>query len=196
MARLVPVILAALWITGLAGCATRIVPPAGVADPVTVYIADYGRHGTLLLPRGSGLAEYGFGHWRWFALGEDWLAKGPQVLLVPGRATLARREIPPEFAEGLRAEDLGALTLQSLSVESGRADWLLSRLDTRFDCRRGSLVHNQEYGLDFVPDPEPYWVLNSCNTKLGEWLGELGCTVRGSAMTADFRVRAPGARVD
>lgn len=182
---------------GLGGCATVVAPPAEVCEPVTIYLADYGRHGTLLLPREEGgLAEYGFGHWRWFALGDNWLAKGPIVLLIPGRATLARREVPREFAADVSAADLGAQRVKALEVENVRAAWLLSNLDTRFDARRGGLVHNHEYGLDFVPSPEPYWAFNSCNTKLGEWLRELGCGIEGSAMTAGFFVRAGDQRTD
>jgi hypothetical protein len=51
------------------GCTTTIVPPRAPADPVSVYVTDYGRHSSILLPDPRGhLTEYAFGDWNWFAL--------------------------------------------------------------------------------------------------------------------------------
>src|SRR5437763_2604598 len=36
------------------GCGGTIVPPASPAHPVTVYVADYGRHSTLIMPTDDG----------------------------------------------------------------------------------------------------------------------------------------------
>ena len=53
------------------GCATRVVPPRAIVSPVTVYIADYGRHSSLILPTDTGcLAEYAYGDWRFYALNQ------------------------------------------------------------------------------------------------------------------------------
>jgi hypothetical protein len=174
-----------------AGCTTTIIPPREPPDPVTIYLADYGRHATILLPRDEGLAEYGYGHWRWFALGDAWLAKGPIILLIPGQSTLARRELPPfESQEHLQAH-LRALSLTPLDVSAGDAALLLSRLDTRFDARRAGMIHNPRHGLDFVPEPSAYWLGHNCNTEVARWLTSLGCEIRGPALTSDFRVVPP-----
>src|SRR5689334_13559900 len=51
------------------GCGGTITPPRAVRDPVPVYVADYGRHATLLLPvEDGGLEEFAFGDWRWLAM--------------------------------------------------------------------------------------------------------------------------------
>src|SRR2546423_386491 len=60
--------LFALLTLFLSGCGGTITPPAQVRQPVNVYVTDYGRHSTLLLPtENGGLVEFAFGEWGWLA---------------------------------------------------------------------------------------------------------------------------------
>ena len=53
----------------LSSCAWRVVPPAKVAEPVPVYLSEYGRHTRLALPDDStAFFEYGFGEWNFYGL--------------------------------------------------------------------------------------------------------------------------------
>jgi len=50
------------------GCTSTVIPPKRVTDPAAVFLTDYGRHSSLLLPDREGrLVEYAFGDWDWFA---------------------------------------------------------------------------------------------------------------------------------
>src|SRR3954465_6678501 len=54
------------------GCSARIVPPAHVGDPVPVFVADYGRHSSILIPDDDGkLLEFAWGDYEWFAVNHN-----------------------------------------------------------------------------------------------------------------------------
>src|SRR4051794_37158104 len=61
-------VFVALLRPGVTGCGGPVRPPANVRDPVPIYVTDYGRHSTLLLPTDDGrLEEFAFGDWDWLA---------------------------------------------------------------------------------------------------------------------------------
>jgi hypothetical protein len=63
--KILPIFLAVL----LPGCAWTVRAPSNVADPVPVWITEYGRHCRVALPTGpSKFTEYGFGEWHFYAL--------------------------------------------------------------------------------------------------------------------------------
>ena len=189
-ARRMEVMCAAALIP-LAGCTIRVIPPADVRDPVSVFIADLGYHSSLLLPRPSGeIAEYAYGEWLWFAKNEDqWYRLFP-VLCCPTRGALGRRNLDgPAEADAIRVR-LGPEKLYRLEVERSAVAALLKRLDERFDSRADSRLHNPVVGLDFVHDPQQFCLLRTCNAKVAEWLRELGCAVHGIALDARFVVKA------
>ena len=66
-----PATVAAALMSG--GCTVTIRPPLAPIDPVELFIIDYGRHSSLLIPDpdGSGLIEFAYGDWNWFALAKD-----------------------------------------------------------------------------------------------------------------------------
>jgi hypothetical protein len=174
------------------GCAT-VVPPPDPAAPVMVYIADYGRHTSLLVPRPEGgLIEYAYGEWAWFAQGDDRLIRAPGVLLGPNEGTLGRRELPE--AHGADPQSLtGAVRTIAVPVEADDAAALAARLQARFDAGRDTMVYNLALDMEFIRDPEPYSLSNNSNVATADWLRELGCRIQGPALLSGFRIHAPPA---
>src|SRR4051812_31909619 len=90
------VLIAMLMLLSLfqTGCATTVIPPARPYDPVTVYLTDYGRHSSVIIPSPQGgYDEWAFGDWEFFALGhtQTWIAI--RAMLHSPQATLGRRHI-------------------------------------------------------------------------------------------------------
>src|SRR4051812_19057915 len=91
------VLIAMLMLLSLfqTGCATKVIPPGRPNDPVTVYLTDYGRHSSVIVPsiKGHGYDEWSFGDWEFFALGHTqwWIAI--RAMLHSPQATLGRRHI-------------------------------------------------------------------------------------------------------
>jgi hypothetical protein len=177
----------------LGGCCSVVTPPAIVADPTPVYVLDYGRHSSLVLPNaeGLGLVEFAYGEWEWFARGNDPWYRVPRVLFLPGEGTLGRRELPPTAGAGALRESTRVEEVLEVRVERARVSELEARLEERHRSAEGAVVHNPETGLDFVHDDDRYWILHECNAAVVEWLRELGASVRGRSVVACFEVRSP-----
>ena len=91
---IVRLLLLIITTTGAGGCATTIVPPPHPVEPVPVFITDYGRHSSLLLPHpGGGFTEYAFGDWNWFALKRTTSGDALQALFFSPASTLGRRQL-------------------------------------------------------------------------------------------------------
>lgn len=179
------------------GCAVRVTPPANLADPVRVFIADYGRHASLILPRnGTTLVEFAYGEWGWFALGRQGWYRAIPAIAMPTPGTLGMRNLhiapdPTELAAALPCEQVC-----TLRVERAAAGRLRGRLDAAFARYADRAVYNRDLNMHFVPYPLPYCLFCQCNSVLAQWLRELGCRVRGTALLADFRVEQPAATHD
>jgi hypothetical protein len=52
-------------------------------------------------------------------------------------------------------------------------------------------VVNPTHMMAFMPAAPRYWVFNTCNRAVADWLVDLGCEVEGWAVVADFRLAAP-----
>lgn len=178
----------------LAGCATIVIPPANPVDPVPVFIADYGKHSSLVFPAEDGrLVEFGYGQFDWYALEKDEWWRVPGLLFVPQQGTLCREEWAGPATEA--GVDKGRRWLEEiLRVDVARADEerVLARLEARFAAGASNKVRNPNYRLWFVFDDDLYWVGHSCNAAVADWLEELGCTVPARTVTANYRVLAPG----
>lgn len=174
-------------------CAYRVTPPANPQFPTTVFIADYGDHASLVLPRGQERwAEYAYGEWEWFARGNDAWHRGIPVMLGSGGALGTRRiECAPEHLS-----DAFPPGTQFLSVQVARAatERLLTRLDARFAAAERDTHFNRGSAMNFVPDPQRYSLGHHCNTAVADWLIELGCEVRKGGLSAEFEVAASGGR--
>lgn len=192
------------------GCATSVALPHNVEDPVAVYIVDYGRHSSLLLPVvGSQsemdllgrvvLREYAFGDWVYYAQNEDSICNGIRALLWKTEGTIGRRDLEglgpsvdeaPIEAEGRIQRTLGVERVIGLAVERVYVESLLFRLDKRFDAGRmsHSSLYNPRADMDFVPDARSYSVLRHCNHEVREWLVELGVEAKGAPIISEYRI--------
>ncbi|MCG3128447.1 MAG: hypothetical protein CHACPFDD_03336 [Phycisphaerae bacterium] len=179
-----------------AGCTIHVTPPAALNEPAEVYLADYGRHSSLILPRQTGrLVEYAYGEWEWFAMGHTESTRIIPVLCWPTPGTLGRREIARLDAPDRLRAAIGVERILALRVEAEQCQKLLRRLDERFAAgEKQRSVYSTDTRLEFVPDPAPYWIFSDCNTMVADWLRELGCDVRGGGAAADFEVRSREAR--
>jgi hypothetical protein len=178
------------WLLWFCGCAVYVCPPEAPREPVTVYIVDYGRHSSLVLPDTSEntLVEYAYGDWDWFALGRNkWYDVFP-TLFLPTRGTLGRRSLRmgPEFRDLRRL--IWCERVHEIAVESRAARTLILGLHGEFERHRESLHFKSVYALDFVHSDRAFHVFHNCNHAVAEWLRDLGCEVRGVALYANFEV--------
>lgn len=155
----------------LVGCGgVRVSRATSVGDPVRAFVADYGRHASLILPGdemlggpsvdsatevsadvalgGVGMWEYSFGDWTFYAKDEDSILNGAFAVLVPTRGTLGRRRLPPAATEAeLRAVfDVHLEKVLVFDVERENARRLLEGLHARYEDGRG-------YGVELGFDP-------------------------------------------
>lgn len=212
-------LLVAVVVVGLAGCAMRVDPPVGVHEPTTVYLADYGYHASVLLPRDDGmLSEFAFGQWEWFALNHCEWYHALGIALLPSPGTLGTRIVAPPRdetavtrpatgprpcgvcgqcpadAQHARNEFAAALWAQevfALRVERSRAAALRDRLQAEYDAARETEVYNPQVRLTLVRTKKVYWHHQNCNSVVGVWLEALGCRVTGGRSFAVFEVFAP-----
>lgn len=174
----------------MAGCATPVYRPAAPVDPVTVYLADYGRHSSLLLPvNGGRLVEYTYGDWEFYALNKARWDLGVFKLFCTGRACLGRRFVPAVADGELLRRSLGARRLMDLKVERARMEALRDELAGRFHRQAQTMIYSAVHDTHFVMDDSRYWLLNTCNNETARWLRALGCRVPGLPVLSDFRVK-------
>ncbi len=145
----------------LTACALRVTPPVNLEAPCTIFIADHGRHSSLLLPRANGrIAEFAYGEWQWFALGNDqWYRVGP-VMLWPTAGTLGTREFDGPAEIDVIRKQITAQRVHELRVEQDLAAALLARLDERVSEGADESVFNSELAMTFVPHADSYCMIH------------------------------------
>ncbi|MCC6671598.1 MAG: DUF2459 domain-containing protein [Planctomycetes bacterium] len=187
-----------LWIAGLLLAASALVlafwntatvrPPAAPEEPVSVFLIRDALHRGLLFPQpGAGHVEFGFGEWRWYALGQDQWYRAFPTVLWPTPGTLSRRTIAARDAAGLRAT-LHWATFQELRVARAAVERLRDTLEREFHARRVQAISRPEYDMTFVPWPREYWMFHNCCDALAAWLRELGCAVSWVPVTMELEV--------
>lgn len=170
------------------GCAWRVIPPAGVEEPVAVHLTDYGRHTRLALPMDEDtMHEYGFGEWHYYGLENRGFFSTLRAVSGFGKATLAFRPLPRD--EDLFSLYVGGRRTVTLFVEKERVRELRESLETRWYERRDERIHRERENLHFVPVDDRYHLFRNSNHKTAEWLSELGFEVRGFPILSNFRVR-------
>lgn len=169
-----------LSIVLLKGCTSTVVAPSNVQEPVSVYIVDYGRHPSLVLPRSEALlVEYSYGEWEWYAMNRTGFFDVFRALLISSPAALGRREIVQDHDEDEWWDQVPAVNLHRVTVERALADDLVQRLDDQWNANRDTAVFNQLRDLHLVRHPQRYHAFTNSNIQLGKWLEDLDCTVRG-----------------
>lgn len=178
----------------ITGCAYRVTPPATVERPVSVTLLDMGRHSEVIFPREDATAtRYAFGEWEWFALGHDNPLRALN-LVAPQVGTLGREDLPDQAA--IDAATATAEQSWTLSLEADKVARVRDELDRAFDeGAKERVVEHPEFNLTFVPvryNEHLYLLIgNNCNDATARWLREMGCLVKGTATTANFRVNPP-----
>lgn len=181
------VVLLALLITG---CSARIIPPPHPADPTPVFVTDYGRHSSLILPDGAGdLTEFAYGDWDWFAVNKNKWYNAVGALFWSEGATLGFRTIDAGPTRSDLTQVVGCKSMLRFNAERSKVESLRLKLAARLDSRLDSMVYNPVSGFNFVRDEEHYSLWHNCNHLTAEWLRELGCRIEGNAQTSAFRLR-------
>ncbi len=192
--RLLVLVVAALT---AGGCVNRVTGPGELVAPVTVYVADHGKHSSLLLPA-SGPAlpgeprffQYAYGDWHCYALNNNAWHDYLRAAFLSGGSALGREPVladePAEIARVVKAR------LTPLRVERSDADWLRRRLDAAFARRADEAIDNRWVSMTLVPYDGPnarYSLLNQCNHTTSRWLRELNVASPRAVLWSRFELR-------
>ena len=175
---------------GTPGCTTTIRPPTNPENPVSVFVIDYGRHSSLVLPRDDdqGLREYAYGDWNWYALARDGIFDVFPTLFLSTQGTLGRLDWHIEPKKESVDRYILCEEVLEIPVSRNDAQALLAELDARYESHLDTQIESDLYHLFFVHHDEPYHVFNSCNLVMVRWLKSLGCKIDGYPILADFRI--------
>ena len=183
--KILTVLLAVL----LPGCAWTVRAPSNLADPVPVWITEYGRHCRVALPSGpSKFTEYGFGEWHFYALEDRGILSTLRAATGFGSGAFSRRELPPAPNGTIGPRQTGGTRSESVQIERSKADALRRELDARWQGNRGDVRIRQWDGVPVSRDPASYNLFDNSNHATARWLKQLGCEIRGVPLMANFRV--------
>ena len=175
------------WVAG--GCVNTIAPGPRTGDDVPVFVTDYGRHSSLILPDPAGhWNEYAFGDFNWFALSRTRSTDAARAMLWSAGATLGRRQLELIDDPTAVASDTTAWKVIRLQAPRSKVHALIRTLDEAFFARHDTVTYNPASAMWFVRSDERYHAFHNCNHLTARWLRRLGCTVRGSAMFSRFVV--------
>lgn len=181
-----------LFLGGLGGCSWNVAPPPPPQRPMDVYLADYGRHTSIILPTGDGdLVEYAFGDWRHFALAQKQWYVGLQALFCSRGASLERRAVKSPGADDLLRQRLRAVQLVRFQAEPEKVAALAARLQTRYDRHADTAIFSERDDAYYARDDVHYSLWHNCNAETAQWLRELGCKVDGWPVVSNFRLKEP-----
>jgi hypothetical protein len=176
-----------------AGCVTTTIhPPPATGDDVPVFVTDYGRHSSLIIPAKEGhYNEYAFGDFRWFALSQTRGSDAARAMIWSAGSTLGRRQLELKHDDPAAvASDTTAWKVIRFEAPRGKVQKLIDRLDAEYFARHDTATYNPSSAMWFVRSREPYNALHNCNHLTARWLRQLGCDVRGFAMFSKFRLGA------
>jgi len=174
---------------GLSSCAWRVVPPADVAQPVPVFLSEYGHHTRLALPHDStAFFEYGFGEWNFYGLEKEGVFSAIRAISGLGAGALSRRQLPYTLKEADFVQAAGGRRSARLWVERSLADRLRGELENRWRSNADSVVVRTWDQISVSRDPATYHLFGNSNQAVAKWLERLGCRVRGYPITSNFEV--------
>ena len=133
-----------------------------------------------MLPLNEGLVRYSWGDRNYYALGDTSVLSGLRALFLKTPAVFGRQFLANTY-------DLDTALMQlrvpvhnviTIHVEADAVEKLSARLERRFSDA-SEIVHNPDYGVDFVPSPYPSTLGKNSNQRIGAWLSELGCRIDG-----------------
>ncbi len=170
----------------------HVTPPAVCVDPVTVVLADYGHHASVVLPRIDGQSvEFAFGQWEWFAKGNESSGNALRLVAWPSEGTLATRVIPADASVAGLQGVMPVKSLQELHVERSSAAALRESLQAEYDAARATETYRPAAGLSFVKARRDYSIAHTCNHAVVEWLIRLGCDVWAPLPGSQAIIHAP-----
>ena len=188
------VVLAVLGLLVMgSGCTSYIAPPAAGQRWASVYLADYGKHTSVLFIDQGKLTEYAFGDFNWFALNKNSPVDGIIALLFSPGSGLGRRQMEIPAADANMAQYIRARRVIGFFAPGDRVEAVAKGLDEQFRSHLDTVHYNPRIGLWFVRVGERYWLFHNCNHVTARWLREMGCRVSGLTVTSDFRVREEAA---
>jgi hypothetical protein len=171
------------------GCSGTIYPPPHPIEPVTAYVADYGRHSSIVLPaKNGGYIEWAFGDWNWFALGHTKWNDALLAILWSPQSTLGRRVVGPQPNDEALRHALNTNRVTPIEVSADSATALMDQLDKRYLRHAQTQVYSSYSYMDHVKDCEYYSALHNCNHLTARWLRKLGCRVDGLAFGSGFKL--------
>ena len=186
MAQKIPSFFLALF---LPGCAWTVRAPSNVADPVPVWITEYGRHCRVALPSGpSTFTEFGFGEWNFYALEDRGIFSTLRAGTGFGSGAFSRRPLTAASDGTLGPRQTGGTRSERIQVERTQADSLRRELDARWQRNQGAVRIRQRDSVPVSRDTAPYNLFDNSNHATARWLRRLGCEVHGFPLTANFRV--------
>ncbi len=191
------------------GCTNTITIPQNLNQPQSVYILDYGRHSSLLIPTTQPtqhppqFIEYAYGEWNWYAHQKDGFFNTFPTLFWPTTGTLGRNtwtltdpiqtQNTDDQISTAAAQHFQAETVFTIPVEASEVTYLLDNLNSRFtQDPEQTPIYNEDFKLYFIPEKKvKYTLFHNCNHEVVDWLRALGCTVQGNGTFADFKINPP-----
>jgi hypothetical protein len=183
--KILPIFLAVI----IPGCAWTVRAPSNVADPVPVWITEYGKHCRVALPAGpSEFIEYGFGEWHYYALEERGIFSTLRAGTGFGSGAFSRRPLTAASDGTLGPRQTSGTRSERIQVERTQADSLRRELDARWQRNQGAVRIRQRDSVPVSRDTAPYNLFDNSNHATARWLRRLGCEVHGFPLMANFRV--------
>ncbi len=179
-----------LLVMTCAGCSATITPPAKPVNPAVVFVTDYGRHSSVLLPAPEGhYVEYAFGDWGWFALRNKGPLDAVGALFFSGNSALGRRQIVLYDENPTQvAGTIGAVRVLKIDAPGAKVDALRAQLDGLYQKHIDTVTYQPFSRLWFVKYHGGYNLFHNCNHVTADWLREIDCTIRGNAMLSKFKL--------
>jgi hypothetical protein len=186
-----------LILATMAGCAT-VVPPASPANPAPIYLTNYGKHASVILPDPAGhWTEFAYGDFGWFALNHTTPLDAVRAMFVSSPPTTGRRQLASADDTDSMRKATRALKVTRIVVSHDKAERLLVALDNEYFNHLDPVTYNVLTGLWYVQGGKHYSAFHNCNHVAAYWLKQCGCSIKGPVMFSYFKVapaQSPPAR--